>query len=234
MIFTSKLFFLGNLESNQELVALWSLFGYTDLEPFCERSFGMISNPIIFAGVELSSGHKPLTVVGLDEDLDVKLRGAWNVLEALFCLQEYEKSFLAINVPFSKREQELYTDFQAELIRVGFTPFSQRTNSNQWLVTNAQDSFHALGGHKLLPRRTLEGRLQRAAILYEQGLQIMDPVDLFEEITRYKLIQGILPLENLPSSKELDALVAAYVAWMSLNRPGRIVPTGDLVLPAQE
>jgi hypothetical protein len=35
-----------------------------------------------------------------------------------------------------------------------------------------------------LPRRTLEGRLQRSAILYEQGLQIRDPVEIFEEITR--------------------------------------------------
>jgi hypothetical protein len=65
-------------------------------------------------------------------------------------------------------------------------------------------------------------------------LRITDPVDMFEEITRYKLIQGILPFDNLPSSKELDALVAAYLAWMTLNRPGQIVPKGEFVLPAGE
>jgi len=48
------------------------------------------------------------------------------------------------------------------------------------------------------------------------------------------LIQGILPLENLPSSRELDALAAAYLAWMSFNRPARIAATGEFVLPAQE
>jgi hypothetical protein len=102
------------------------------------------------------------------------------------------------------------------------------------METNAQDCFHALGGHKLLPHRALEGRLQRCAILFEQGLQVTDPVDMFEEITRYKLVQGILPLENLPSSNELDALAAAYLAWMSLNRPGQTLPKGEFVLPVPE
>ena len=48
-------------------------------------------------------------------------------------------------------------------------------------------------------------------------------MEIFEEITRYKLIKGIFRLENVYSSKELDALAAAYLAWMSVNRPERIV-----------
>ena len=55
-----------------------------------------------------------------------------------------------------------------------------------------------------------------------------------EEITRYKLVHGNLPLEKLPSSKELDALAAAYLAWMSFTRPGQIVQKDGLVLPAPE
>jgi hypothetical protein len=102
------------------------------------------------------------------------------------------------------------------------------------LETRAQDCFHILSGHHLLPKSSLEGRLQRSAVLYEQGLQIVDPVDIFEEITRYKLVQGILPLENIYSPKELDALVAASLAWMAVNRPGQIVLRGEFVLPAPE
>jgi hypothetical protein len=30
-------------------------------------------------------------------------------------------------------------------------------------------------------------------------------------------MQGILPLDEVYSSKELDALVAAYAAWMAVN-----------------
>ena len=193
----------------------------------------MTSDSIIFAGVELSSGRKPVTFAGLDEDLNVRLE-KWDGSEVLSCLQEYENCILAINLPTAKHGQEMYADLKRKFIQAGFKPFSHKSSPKQSMETNAQDCFHALSGHKLFPRRALEGRLQRSAILYEQGLQITDPVDMFEEITRYKLIQGILPLEKLPSANELDALVAAYLAWLSINRPGQTVPKGEFVLPAGE
>jgi hypothetical protein len=102
----------------------------------------------------------------------------------------------------------------------------------QWMRADADESFAALIPKKLLSRRTLEGRLQRALILYEQGLQINDPMELFEEITRYKLIQGIRPFETLYSSRELDALVAAYAAWMTVHKPGQFIIQGEFILPS--
>jgi hypothetical protein len=194
----------------------------------------MISDPIILAGVEFSSGRKPVIFARLDQDLNIKVLEKRDGSETLSGLQEYENSLLAINVPSSKRGREIYSELIAQLAQAGFKPFSQMQQPRQWLETSSQDCFRILSGHDLLPRRSLEGRLQRSAILYEQGLQITDPVDLFEEITRFKLIQGVLPLENLPFSNELDALAAAYLAWMSFNRPGRIVPRGGFVLPVQE
>lgn len=194
----------------------------------------MPSDSIIFAGVDISSGRKPLTFAALDEGLNIQLLEKWDWSEALACLSGYENGGLAINIPSGQRRQELVADFKDELLQTGFQPFSPRGSSKQWLEIDAQDCFRALSGHKLFPRRTLEGRLQRTAILSEQGLQVIDPVDLFEEITRYKLIQGILPLENLPSPKELDALIGAYLAWMSVNRPGQVVLKGEFVVPAPE
>jgi hypothetical protein len=194
----------------------------------------MPSDSIIFAGVDISSGRRPLTFAALDEGLNIKLLEKWDWSEALACLSGYENAGFAINIPSGLRRQELVADFKDELLQAGFQPFSPSRSAKQWLEIDAQDCFHALSGHKLFPRRTLQGRLQRTAILYEQGLQVIDPVDLFEEITRFKLIQGILPLENLPSPKELDALVGAYLAWMSANRPGQVVLRGDFVLPAPE
>jgi hypothetical protein len=188
----------------------------------------MASNPVIFAGVGLSSGRKPVTFAVLDESLNVSLLEKWDSSEVLPHLQGYESGALAVDVPSSKLGQALYTD-----LRKKFLPLEKR-HSKRWLETNAQDCFRALSGHKLFPRRSLEGRLQRSAILYEQGLQIKDPVELFEEITRYKLVQGILPLEGLPSSNELDALVSAYLAWLVINRPQQVVMRGEFVLPATE
>ena len=194
----------------------------------------MSSDPIMIAGVELSSGRKPVTFARLDEELAIKVLEKWDVPETLSYLQEYETSLLAVDVPSSKPGQVLYKELIKTLTQADFKPYSQKRESKQWLETNAQECFHTLGGHTLFPRRSLEGRLQRSAILYEQGLRIKDPVDMLEEITRYKLIQGILPLEALPTSNGLDALVAAYLAWMSLNRPGQTVPRGEFVLPAAE
>ena len=194
----------------------------------------MTSDPIIFAGVEISSGRKPVTFAGLNEALNIKILEKWDSVEVFSCLHDYENCVLAVNMPSTKQGQQEYAALKEKFVEAGFKPFSQKSHPKQWMETDAQDCFHALRGHKLFPHRALEGRLQRAAILYEQGVQLTDPVDIFEEFTRYKLIQGILPLDNLPSSRELDALVAAYLAWMSTNRPGQIVPKGEFVLPAQE
>jgi len=194
----------------------------------------MPSDAILYAGVELSSGRKPVTFARLDDGLNTIVLAKWDIAEALSYLRNYEKSTLVINTPSTKKGREVYADLRKKAVQAGYKAYLETSEPKRWLETDAQDCFRALGGHKLLPRRALEGRLQRAAILYEQGLQLTDPVDMFEEVTRYKLIQGILPLENLPSLRELDALVAAYLAWMSLNRPARIVVTGEFVVPASE
>jgi hypothetical protein len=191
----------------------------------------MTSTPTIFAGLELSSGRKPVTFAALDEELNITLLEKWDSSQVLACLQEYESRSLAINAPTSKSVQSIYTDLTKKFSLMDFNAISKRSQSKQWLETDAQECFRALSGHNLFPRRSFEGRLQRSAILFEQGLQINDPVDMFEEITRYKLIQGILPLENLPSPNELDALVTAYLAWLSANRPRQLVQKAGLALP---
>jgi len=70
-------------------------------------------------------------------------------------------------------------------------------------------------------------------------LNIPDPMSLFEEITRHRLLQGILPLDILYSAEELDALVAAYTAWLAGTKPEQVSLLGDpeegyLVLPVAE
>ncbi len=90
-----------------------------------------------------------------------------------------------------------------------------------------------------LARLSLEGRLQRQIILYEQGLRIKDPMDFFEEITRYKLLKGILPMELLYAPEQLDALAAAYTAWLAVHKQEDVFMLGDakegrMVLPGKE
>ncbi|HSL28461.1 MAG TPA: hypothetical protein VK900_04615 [Anaerolineales bacterium] len=192
----------------------------------------MSPDSIIFAGVELSSGRKPVTFAALNEDLKVTRMEQWSVSEARVCLNDLGSLWLAMSM--APVDRPIEQDFRKKAVEADFALYPARGDSKQLLMTNAHDCFQALIGQKPLSRRSLEGRLQRSAILYEQGLQIKDPIDVFEEITRFKLMQGILPLEDVPSPKELDALAVAYVAWLAVNRPGQIVLRGGFVLPAQE
>jgi len=194
----------------------------------------MQSNTLLFAGADISSGHKPVTFAALDGDSNIAILEKWDISAALSCLQEYENVFLVINRPSSKIAQRAYMDFKNQIAQADFKSFSIKDHPKHWFEIKSQDFYREWLGQNPVPRRTLEGRLQRALVLYEQALRIEDPMDIFEEITRYKLIKGNFRLDNVYSSKELDALVAAYVAWMSVNRPERIVVTGELVLPAQE
>lgn len=193
----------------------------------------MRSNSLLFAGVDISSGRKPITLVALDEDLNITLLEKWDVSMTLTCLQEYKTVCLVINIP-SRPQQSVYVAFKNQIVQAGFKPLSEKKSVRQFFETRAQDCYRVWIGQNPVPRRTLEGRLQRALVLYEQGLRIEDPMEIFEEITRFKLKQGSFRLENIYSSKELDALTAAYLAWMVVNHPERIVAQGEFVRPAQE
>ncbi len=86
---------------------------------------------------------------------------------------------------------------------------------------------------------SLEGRIQRQLVLHEHKLNVPDAMEFFEEITRHRLLNGILPGDNLYTPSELDALVAAYTAWAAALHPEQITCVGDaregqIVLPVEK
>jgi len=188
----------------------------------------MSSDHIIFAGVDISSGRKPVTFAALDENMKILALQKWTLSECVDRLKEYKYILIAIN-PSTEKSVE----FKKLIAQAGFKQAS-RQSPRCWVETDSQQNYLALCQHKLLSRRTLEGRIQRALILYDERLQIPDPMDFFEEITRHKLIQGILPLENSYSSRELDALMAAYVAWMYTHEPRQVDVLGNRVMLSNE
>jgi hypothetical protein len=121
----------------------------------------------------------------------------------------------------------------------GYCPYPSPDAGLQYLEVYPYASFSALLGLLPFPKNTLEGRIQRQLILHELDLDIPDPMDLFEEITRYRLLQGRLPLEDLYQQEELDCLAAAYTAWLAAKHPEKIsllghVEEGQIVLPCAE
>ncbi len=126
-----------------------------------------------------------------------------------------------------------------KLEKIGFRKYPDKDSVFQVLETNPHACYSVLAGQSALAKPSLEGRLQRQLILYERGIRIKDPMDFFEEITRYKLIKGVWPTELLYSPEQLDALVAAYTAWLAANKKDHILMIGDakegrIVLPEKE
>jgi hypothetical protein len=122
---------------------------------------------------------------------------------------------------------QLGFELYRRLEKMGFARFPQQDSSYQVLETHPHACFCALADKNLLSKPTLEGRLQRQLILYEHGLHIKDPMEFFEELTRHKLLKGILPIELIYLPETLDALVAAYMAWLTLVRDSEITQVGN-------
>ena len=125
------------------------------------------------------------------------------------------------------------------LEHLNYRSFPQKEAAHQCLEVYPHACYAVLLEQLPLPKRSLEGRIQRQLILYKNDLNIPDPMYIFQEITRHRLLQGILPIENLYQVEELDALVAAYTAWMAGTQPDQVSIMGDsmegqIVLPVTE
>lgn len=190
----------------------------------------MASEAVLFAGMHFSSGRKPVTFAALSNRLDVTILTQWEIPRVLDCMEEYERIQLTIDLPGSKTGRALSQSFQEKITETGLKPHSTKDGERLWAESNADECYRAFQPG-LYSRRTLEGRLQRALILYEEGLQMSDPMDFFEEITRHKLVQGILPTENIYSTRELDALVMAYLSWMARGTSEKVVLREQTLLP---
>ncbi len=160
-------------------------------------------------------------------------------------LAEYElrQRGIPISTTPGRREwcaawQQAGFDLYARLQTMGFQPYPSEGAARQYLETHPHATFCALLGQAPLSKPSVEGRLQRQLVLFEAGLGIRDPMDFFEEITRHKLLKGILPLDVIYAPEELDALAAAYTAYRAATAPDEICMVGDadegrLVLPVR-
>lgn len=163
-----------------------------------------------------------------------------------FRLAEYQLRQRRIPIPRTpSREQECpnwmrrgFALFR-RLEELDYRPYPEEECPRQLMEVYPHACFTVMLGRPPFPKHTLEGRLQRQLILHERRMQVEDPMLVFEEITRHRLLQGILPLEGLLLAEELDALVSAYTAWMAGARPRQVTllgcpEEGWLVLPAVE
>ncbi|MDP1714015.1 MAG: DUF429 domain-containing protein [Anaerolineales bacterium] len=143
------------------------------------------------------------------------------------------------SVAISPAWMQLGFELYRKLEEFGFKKYPAEKMPYQMLETHPHACFCVMAGGVPLSKPSLEGKLQRQFILYERGIRIKDPMEFFEEITRYKMIKGLWPIELLYLPEQLDALVAAFVAWLAVNKPEHICFIGDqkegmIVLPEKE
>lgn len=108
------------------------------------------------------------------------------------------------------------------LRQAGFTLFSAQNADRQFMEAPAEVGYWSLLGTLPFPALTLEGRLQRQLVLHDEKLPVADPMNFFEEVTRFKLLKGVLPVKDIYSPAELNALLAAYTAWLAVHTPARL------------
>jgi hypothetical protein len=125
------------------------------------------------------------------------------------------------------------------LEEMGFVDYPAKDKGQIFLEVYPHAAFTVLLERIPFLKKTLEGRLQRQLLLHSLSVDVPDPMDIFEEITRFKILQGELPLEGLHSVAELDALMAAYLAWKAVTKPKAVSLLGDqrdgqIVLPLKD
>lgn len=106
------------------------------------------------------------------------------------------------------------------------------------IEVNSQACFQTFLGRIPFHKTAIEGRIQRQLMLIDRGVKIHDPMSFYEEVTRHRILQGILPDAMLYSPRQLDAIAAALLASLSYQDPAATVRVGDnsdgwIIIPAQ-
>jgi hypothetical protein len=119
-------------------------------------------------------------------------------------------------------------ELHSRLDQIGFRTIKAGAGSPERarIEVNPHASFTALLGHRPFLKRSLEGRMQRQLVLYLEGLQIPNPLLALEEITRHRLMTGDMPLHDIYHQEFLDAMVAAYTAYLLALKPDQTTQVG--------
>jgi len=156
--------------------------------------------------------------------------GQWKVCE----YEMRRRNIRLYNTPRQEDEAPTWMQIGFTMYRrareMGFQLFVDgRTPTERTLLeVHPHACFAALLGRRPFLKQTLEGRLQRQLILFVEGLDIVDPLNVLEEVTRHHLLSGRLPLTGLLDHDQLDAIVSAFTAYLVGLKPDRVSQVGDV------
>ena len=111
------------------------------------------------------------------------------------------------------------------LIDLGYELSTDQTE-NSLIEVPADAAFWSIVQGEMIEQNQLLGRIQRQMILYELGFQVPDPMAFFEEITRFKIKMGNIPLNLVLTQQQLNARIVAYTAQQLWKNPERVAKLG--------
>jgi predicted nuclease with RNAse H fold len=240
----------------------------------------------VFIGVDTTAGVRPMTVVVLDNDLNIIDLSSKPALEVVDIIAAYPRAICGVDAPIMPNRglladpayrasvdlpsnQSNYRDYRVcefELRRrgmyiyhtpadpdrvprwiaagwelynrlraVGFVDYSQ-PGPRRMFETYPHGAFTTLLEKRPYPKTGIEGRIQRQLLLYHEGVDIPDPLFVLQSWTPHQFLTGSLDMARIHTHDELDALVAAYTAYLLDCEPQHTVAVGDerdgqIVLP---
>lgn len=144
------------------------------------------------------------------------------------------------HTPDEMRKCHLFMKLGIRLGRIltqqDFKRFPVEDTPKQFMEVPADVAYWALSSADIVDETNLIGRLQRQLILYDLYLPVKNPMNFFEEVTRYRLKHGLIPEEPVLSTEELNAWITAYTALLTVRTPEKIkilgnTEEGEIVLP---
>jgi predicted nuclease with RNAse H fold len=247
----------------------------------------MTSSETLYAGVDITSGRRPITYAILDTRLRVKTLADSTLDEMAELLKKADRIVCAIDAPSGGNKGLLtkaavrkkvgldpkaksYSSYRLgeyEIRRRGIsiypTPLEEddaksriqtgwrlyealreadfvtypQQGSRRMLETHPHGGFTVMIGVRPYSKTSLEGRLQRQLVLYKEGVEVPDPMYILEEWTRHRLLHGELVDDKIYNPDQLDALMAAYTAFLVDREAKNVSALGDpdeglIVLPA--
>ena len=125
-----------------------------------------------------------------------------------------------------------------QLQKLGYRQYEAASADRQVVEVAPELAFQAWLPGDVLPANTIHGRMQRQLALYDLGLRIPDPMNFFEEVTRFRILQGQLPNDQVYSTAMIAALAAAYLAWQTKHNPEELTQVGvreegQIMVPAK-
>lgn len=116
-----------------------------------------------------------------------------------------------------------------KLRELGFETYAPGSKSpRQFFEVHPHASFTVRLERVPYRKDTLEGRLQRQLLLFEEGIHMIDAMEVLEEMTRHRILRGTLSLNGLRTHDELDALASALTAFYAHTKPKEVTLVGEV------